>query len=395
VSLREWIPVARWELTRMLTRADFLISTLTVPALALGAGFVGDWINRRGDAERHRVAIVQPAGAPIPPLARIEWVLAPAAATPESLRQMVEDRTVDAAVVVPDGWLAGDSVRAFVRRGTPGWIGDVRTHLSREARLRRAAAHGLDSTTLASFDDPVTWSERSAVPARTSRGDRVLALGVLALTIMSIFVTGMYMAIGIAGEKQQRVTEVVVSAIRPQAWMDGKIVAYATIGLLQTALWGVSMGAIAGMMGAAMGWTFDPWLSARVLAFAALGFVLYCALFALVMATVKDLQSTQKFQAYLIFLPAIPFVFAEASIRTPDAPWVVALSHVPFFSPMLMPLRMLLGATHAWEAPVGIAVLIVTTLLVRRAAGEAFRIGMLMYGKELTLPELWRWAREG
>jgi hypothetical protein len=30
---------------------------------------------------------------------------------------------------------------------------------------------------------------------------------------------------------------------------------------------------------------------------------------------------------------------------------------------------------------------------MRRAAGAAFRIGMLMYGKEISLPELWRWAR--
>jgi ABC-2 type transport system permease protein len=90
----------------------------------------------------------------------------------------------------------------------------------------------------------------------------------------------------------------------------------------------------------------------------------------------------------------VPFIFAENALRTPDATWVMALSHVPLFSPMLLSMRMMVGATQPWEAPVALLVLFGSTMLLRRAAGEAFRIGMLMYGKELTLPELWRWARE-
>lgn len=59
------------------------------------------------------------------------------------------------------------------------------------------------------------------------------------LELVPVFMAGAYMAIGISGEKQQRVTEVVVSAVRPEAWMDGKIAAYSAIGLLQALLWGL------------------------------------------------------------------------------------------------------------------------------------------------------------
>jgi hypothetical protein len=46
-----------------------------------------------------------------------------------------------------------------------------------------------------------------------------------------------------------------------------------------------------------------------------------------------------------------------------------------------------------WEVATGLVILLVSFHFVRLAAGHAFRVAMLMYGKELTLPELWRWAR--
>ena len=113
-----------------------------------------------------------------------------------------------------------------------------------------------------------------------------------------------------------------------------------------------------------------------------------------VLATIKDLQSTSKFQAYLILLPVTPFLFLDGILESPDALWAVVLSLVPFFSPILMPTRIALGATATWEVWVSLAVLVVSTHFMRLAAGHAFRIGMLMYGKDLSLPELVRWAKE-
>lgn len=389
----EWLPVARWEILRMVRRADFVISVLMVPLLMVGGGFLLRMLKARSDAERHTVALVAPPGESFPAPPRVTWLVPPDTGD-AALRELVREGRADAAVRVPPGWTRGESLEVLVRRGTPGWVGGVRDHFAEQARLRRAAARGVDSTTLASFDRALAWSERSVVPAGTSRGDRIVAFTILGLLTFSVFMTGAYMAIGISGEKQQRVTEVVVSAVRPEAWMDGKIAAYSAIGLLQALLWGLSFLAIAGPAVPSLGARIDPLLIAMVLGFAGVGFVQYCALFALVMATVKDLQSTQKIQAYLFFVPMVPFLFADAVLKTPDAPWVMAVSQVPLFSPMLMPMRMMVGAAQTWELALGLALLAGSALLFRRAAGAAFRIGMLMYGKELTLPELWRWSRE-
>jgi ABC-2 type transport system permease protein len=59
-----------------------------------------------------------------------------------------------------------------------------------------------------------------------------------------------------------------------------------------------------------------------------------------------------------------------------------------------MPVRLVLTEVAAWEVLAAVAGLVAGIWLLRRTAGRVFRLGMLMYGKEPTWREIWRWARE-
>jgi ABC-2 type transport system permease protein len=59
-----------------------------------------------------------------------------------------------------------------------------------------------------------------------------------------------------------------------------------------------------------------------------------------------------------------------------------------------MPVRLLLTEVAAWEVLLAVALLVSSTALLRRAAGKVFHLGMLMYGKEPTWREIWRWVCE-
>jgi ABC-2 type transport system permease protein len=69
------------------------------------------------------------------------------------------------------------------------------------------------------------------------------------------------------------------------------------------------------------------------------------------------------------------------------------LTLVPFWSPMLMPLRYLLGGATAFDVALSLGILVVAMLVVSRFAAKIYRVGILMYGKRPTLRELVRWLR--
>ena len=290
----EWVPVAVWEVTRMIKRKDFIISTLLIPVLVVGSIVGVAWFKKRGESKVTKIAIARVDGsaATLPPLERFEWVSpAPGERSRARLVALVNAKEVEGALVLPASLAAAESVEAIVRWPAPGWKAKVRDHLLAQARIERAAALGLNEETLERLDAPVALKERLSQPAaRVSRADRAVAMGIIVLQVMALFTAVAYMGIGISGEKQARVTEVVISAIPAQAWMDGKLVAFTVVGLLSGVVWAAS----------------------------------------------------------LVVL-AVPFAFAA-----------------------------LLGAA-CW--------------FMRLVAGRVFRLGMLMYGKDMTLPELIRWAR--
>lgn len=400
-SFAEGLPVMMWELNRVLKRKDFIVSVLLTPLLALGTGFIVGWTKQRQENQQQRVAVVleapasPSAAAPLPPLEGFTWVRPAAAeATPEALAESIRQKQLDGALWLPSNYAEGGKARLLVRREAPGWKRKLETHLQEQARVARAAHHGVTLDELKAFDAPVAVEEQLAVPReRTSKGDRIAAMISIMLVIMTIFITGSYMTIGITGEKQSRMTEVIVSAIRPQAWIDGKIAAYTLIGLLQALLWMASGVIIALLFARSLPPSMNAGMIAVFALFMVLGLTFYTALYALVTATIKDLQSTQKFQAYLFFLPMIPMFFLQGAVESPDAPWVMAISILPPFAPMLMPMRLAVSGAAPWEPVVAIAGLLVASYLMRVAAGHAFRIGMLLYGKEVSLPELVRWSR--
>jgi ABC-2 type transport system permease protein len=392
--VHDWLTVARWEVFRLLRRKDFIISTLLIPLMVAAGIAVSSFLKQRSDARTFRIAVMATDGSPatLPALEGFEWV--EASGTRADLVRRVNEREVEGAVLVPPDFAAADTVEALVRWPRQGWVGRIETLMRQEVREARAGAEGLDGEALARLDRPVRVAERLTQPDRSgSRMDRAVAIGLIVLIIMSLFTAISYMGIGISGEKQARVTEVIVSAITPQAWIDGKIAAYTVIGLGQAVVWALTaLGAMVFFMTAVPG-SLNPLSLGLSLLFAAAGFAFFIALLAMVMATIKDLQSTTKFQAYLLFIPFLPLMVMGAVIQNPDAPWVVAISLLPIFSPMLVPARFTLGGIAPWEVALAFVLLLVGFHFVRRAAGAAFRVGMLMYGKEISLPELWRWAR--
>ncbi len=389
-----WWLVARWEMRRTLSRADFIVSVLITPALIVGVMAGTQWMERRTDQRIHRIAV--DADAPRPDsMATVQWVEVHGAdAERTALTRAVLAKTYDGALLVPPEFPEGQP-ELILRREIPRLSRAIDQQFDTLARAVRAAEIGLDRGDLARLEAGVEVKVEVADPqARSSRIDRIVALVLMLLLMTVIFIAGSYAIIGISGEKQARVTEIIVSAISPQAWMDGKIFAFSVVGLVNGLVWALAGIWVLLWLVPTMPGSLNPMTAAICTLYGLLGLGLYVALFAAIMATLKDFQSASKLQGNFFVIPALPIFFLEPVLASPEAGFAIVTSLVPFFSPMLMPMRVAMGQAATWQIVLGLVLLAASVWLMRKAAGTALRVGMLMYGKDLSLPELLRLAKQ-
>jgi ABC-2 type transport system permease protein len=92
----------------------------------------------------------------------------------------------------------------------------------------------------------------------------------------------------------------------------------------------------------------------------------------------------------------IPMFLMFPVLRQPLTGYATGLSLVPLFTPILMVMRLSTPVDiPAWQPWVGLAGVIVFTIISVWAAGRIFRVGILMQGKPPRLPDLVRWAIKG
>jgi ABC-2 type transport system permease protein len=104
-------------------------------------------------------------------------------------------------------------------------------------------------------------------------------------------------------------------------------------------------------------------------------------------------QEAQQFQ-FLITAPMmLSFFLVFFAIRAPNDPLVVALSMFPFSAPIVMFARIVLGAASKSQIGISMAILLATIAFVIWLCGRIYRVGVLMYGKRPTLPEIIKWVR--
>jgi len=134
---------------------------------------------------------------------------------------------------------------------------------------------------------------------------------------------------------------------------------------------------------------------ACIVAFFLGGYFLYSAIFAAVGAANDSERDAQQAQMPVMMVLIVASMCFPIISGAPRDPLAVVLTTIPFFSPVLMPMRVLLTPVPAWQLALSFVSLLATIALALWAAARIFRVGILMYGKRSTFRELARWVREG
>jgi ABC-2 type transport system permease protein len=336
-------------------------------------------------------------------------------ATPESLpavrkelNEKVQKKELKAYIVIPADGLATGKVEWRARSVKADMIlrESVERALGRAGTKERLKDQGVDPAVYEKARLTVSLDPREATEKETSEdaknvGTNLAVSGVLFFLIyMSIFIYGAFIMRGVLEEKNNRIVEVIISSVKPTTLMLGKIIGIGLVGLTQYAVWALfafalTLPGIVGMMGLAGG-GLPSIPGATILAFVVfflLGYFLYAGLYAALAAPFNTEQEAQQ----LVMIPGMMLILASTmwffAFNTPDGTLSRVLSLFPFTAPLLMFMRISVQPPPAWEIGLSIVILLLTIWAVAWFAGRVYRVGILMYGKKPTLPEIIRWAR--
>ncbi|HKW48565.1 MAG TPA: ABC transporter permease [Gemmatimonadaceae bacterium] len=239
-----------------------------------------------------------------------------------------------------------------------------------------------------------------------------LGIGIGVLLLMSIIFHGQFVLRGVLEEKQTRVAEVVISSIKPEMLLAGKVAGAGAVGLTQQFLWiGISAWLITNvaplvlksagtpittqnatsLSGSLGGLT--PALFVVVLLYFLLGFTFYASLLAAAGSMVNNEQDAQQAAMPVMYLLIGAWLFVNSVIVNPSGRIATVLSWLPFSSPIIMPMRVGLSSV-SWASIVGsLAVCALGCLGAVWIAARIYRVGMLMYGKKPSLAEVAKWVK--
>lgn len=211
--------------------------------------------------------------------------------------------------------------------------------------------------------------------------------------IMAVFLSLAYQFTGITGEKQQKITEQIISAIKPQTWMDGKI-----LGITLTGLSSVVTYSIIGILGGILFFQLTgagisdilPFLHLPTiflfLVFTLVGILMWNAFFAAIASIITDPNNSGK--SSLMFLPMLLAFLSFLVPLDPDGAGSIFLSWFPLTSASAMPMRWATTDLPWYEVTGSWLVLSLTFYFFRILAARIFRISILISGKEPTWKEV-------
>lgn len=226
----------------------------------------------------------------------------------------------------------------------------------------------------------------------------IFSIILLMILYVSILMWGQAVMTSVIEEKTSRVVEVMASGVSSTTLLAGKLIGVGGAGLTQFLVWSLSLFGVSAFAAGPLAGAFTmpeitPLMLVSFVLFFLLGFGFYSALYAAIGAAVNTVQEAQNL-VFPVMLPIIlGMVFFPAALEAPDGPLAVTLSMIPGISPLIMFLRIVVLTPPLWQIVLSVVLLVLAILGVLWVSARVYRVGILMYGKRPTFPELVRWVR--
>lgn len=327
------------------------------------------------------------------------------AITKELDERVLKNKLDGYLIIPPDVLTSGQIIYHGRNTGDVVTMDQIRSRVAKAIRDQIIAEANVPQKVFADISKPVKMDSQRITEAGTQRdsGEGFVMVLVVGFLIYLMLVTYGQVILGaVVEEKETRIAEVLFSSVRSFTLMMGKLIGVSLVALTQYGIWAIVFALFAlygvGML-AAKGIPVSlphiaPSLVIYFIIFFLLGYFIYATIYALVGAMVTTTQEGGQLALPVIFLLMIGFYLSFAVMRSPNSSFAFWVSMIPFWSPITMMVRIVTQQPPFWEIALSILIGFATVVLLIWLAARVYRIGMLMYGKRASIPEVIRWVRQ-
>lgn len=414
---RKLLAVAWWEYSEKIRSKAFLVSLILLPAVIVALVIVPAAFVSGSEKDTHQIGMLDETGE----ISATFRDLLEARLTPDDGKPnfhivdlpFQDPADVLQAVVFADSMVArGELAGYFILRSPiegmvnaeyrSGSVGGVRlaeqvTPILRDAvtavRLRQ---RGIDPGLVAELGRSLrvrTFALSREGVFREAAFEQVF-FSVYMYMMMLFFIimtSGQLLVRSMLEEKSNRIVELLLSSVSPQDIMGGKILGLGALGVTQLATWGI----VATVAAHFSGLPIIPLGNALLMTvYFVLGYLLYAAVFVTAGAPLSTEQEAQQVTTILSLGLVVPLALCVPVMQDPGSTLAVVLTMIPFFTPMMMAIRIPTQLPQLYELVASLLILGVSVILLMGLAGRIFSASVLLAGKRLSLAEVRSILRE-
>lgn len=278
---------------------------------------------------------------------------------------------------------------------------DLQSGLQQVKTMLAASKINLTQAQLQKLYEPVAFDkvalEKNAKTEEELNQARGLVYVLLFIIYFSVIMYASMIAMEVATEKSSRVMEILISSVSPIKQMFAKIIGIGLLSMTQFAVFLIvgyyslqrNMDSLKDGFFGVYGFGSIPTATIiYAVIFFILGYFLYATLAAFLGSLVSRIEDVQQMITPMTLLVVGGFMIAMFGLGKPDAAFITATSYIPFFTPMIMFLRVGMLTIPIWEAALGIFLLVATIVALAVFGARVYRGGVLMYGRSNSFKDI-------
>ena len=311
----------------------------------------------------------------------------------DEIREKVDSEEYEGAIVISDPMNAQYIVKTA---GMDLYYQNVLSEIMRQNYIKNLLVNsGMDTNeaTLASVSQP---SVQVIETGKSFLSLYIYTYVLLFMMYMAVILYGQMVSVSVVTEKSSRAMELLITTAKTTNLMFGKVIGVGLAGITQLAafivttlvFYRINISQLSKTPVVSEIFEIPAMTTVYMVIFFILGFFIYAFLFKDLGSTVSRLEEINTSSTPMLLFVAA-FIISMVPLNTGDSNTAVTiLSFIPFFTPMLMFVRICMTTVPVWQIVLSIVILIISNIGIGYISAKIYRAGVLMYGKPPKLGEI-------